>query len=139
MKVRKNGTLKLSKCDKRVGNFVLSVENGHYKLQDIGGLFSVRVSTALIAGRMIQECMGDAESSNFLHNYAAVMYNVACCVPDIEFLGELQKAVTECVNRHKDLYGLKEDISDEEDAKILREEVELAEAEEEVRKEEGLE
>lgn len=139
MKIRKDGTLKLSKGDKRVGNFVLSVENGHYKLQDIGGLFSIRVSTALVAGRMIQECMGDGESSAFLHNYAAVMYNVACCVPDIELLNELQNSVRECVNRHKEFYGLKEDLTKEEDDKILEEEVELAKAEEEVRKEEVLE
>ena len=75
----------------------------------------------------------------FLGNYAAVMYNTICCVPDVEFLTDLQGAVRDCLNRHKDLYGLKDDITEEEDAKILREEVELAEAEQEARKEEGLE
>lgn len=51
----------------------------------------------------------------------------------------MNKAVRECINRHKELYGIKEDLTDEEDAIILKEEQELHEAEEEVRKEEGLE
>ena len=138
MKVTKKGKVKLETGDRRVGNFVYHREKAHYKLQDIGGLFSVRVSNALMAGVMISEVMDDGGEA-FLGNYAATVYNFACCVPDVEFLGAVNAAVRDCINRHKDLYGLKEDITDEEDAKILREEFELHEAEEEVRKEEGLE
>jgi len=137
MKVKK-GKLKLERGDRRVGNFVYSREREHCKLQDIGGLFSFRVSDALMAGQMIHSVMDDG-GEVFLGNYAAVMYNVICCVPDVEFLTDLQGAVRDCLNRHKDLYGLKDDLTDEEDAKILQEERELAEAEEEVRKEEGME
>lgn len=137
MKV-KNGKVKLEKGDRRVGNFVYSREKAHVKLQDIGGLFSFRVSDGLLAGRMMMEVLDDGGEA-FLGNYAAVMYNTICCVPDVEFLTALQTAVRDCLNRHKDLYGLKDDLTDDEDAKILKEEVELAEAEEEVRKEEGLE
>lgn len=137
MKV-KRGKVKLEKGDRRVGNFVYHREPAHYKLQDIGGLVSVRISNALLAGRMIAEVMDDG-GENFLHNYAASVYNVMGCVPDVEFLGELNKCVRECINRHKELYGIKDDLTEAEDAIILKEERELAEAEAEVRKEEGLE
>ena len=137
MKVKK-GKVKLEKGDRRVGNFVYSREKAHVKLQDIGGLFSFRVGEQLLAGQMLMSVIDDGGEA-FLGNYAAVMYNTICCVPDVEFLTALQGAVRDCLNRHKDLYGIKEDITEEEDAKILREEVELAEAEAEARKEEGLE
>lgn len=137
MKVKK-GKVKLEKGDRRVGNFVYSREKAHVKLQDIGGLFSFRVGEQLLAGQMLMSVLDDG-GENFLGNYAAVMYNTICCVPDVEFLTALQGAVRDCLNRHKDLYGLKDDLTEEEDAKILREEVELAEAEAEARKEEGLE
>ena len=138
MKVTKKGQVKLEKGDRRVGNFVYHREKAHYKLQDIGELISVRLSYGLMAGRMIAEVMDDG-GENFLHNYAASLYNVLGCVPDVEFLGALNKCVRECINRHKELYGIKDDLTDEEDAVILKEEQELHEAEEEVRKEEGLE
>jgi len=138
MKVTKKGKVKLETGDRRVGNFVYHREKAHYKLQDIGGLFSLRVSNALLAGVMISEVMDDG-GENFLGNYAATMYNVLCCVPDAELMAELNKSVVACVNRHKDLYGVKDDITAEEDAKILKEELELHEAEVEARKEEGLE
>lgn len=136
MKVKK-GKVKLEKGDRRVGNFVYSREKNHYKLQDIGAMFSLRVSDMLLAGRMMSEVMDDGGEA-FLSNYAAVMWNVICCVPDVELMGDLNKAVRDCLNRHKDLYGLKEDLTDEEDAQILKEEFELHDAEEEVRKEEGM-
>ena len=137
MKV-KRGKVKLEKGDRRVGNFVYHRESGHYKLQDIGGVMSIRVSNVLLAGRMISEVFDDG-GENFLANYATTMYNVIGCVPDVEYLTALHKCAVDCINRHKDLYGVKDDISAEEDAVILREERELAEAEAEVRKEEGLE
>jgi hypothetical protein len=138
MKVTKKGKVKLETGDRRVGNFVYHREKAHYKLQDIGGLMSLRVSNTLMAGVMMSEIMDDG-GENFLGNYAATMWNLICCVPDIELMADVHKAVTACLNRHKDLYGLKEDLSAEEDAKILREEMELHEAEVEARKEEGLE
>ena len=49
-----------------------------------------------------------------------------------------QKAAVACVNRHKEFYGIKDDVTAEEDAAIVKEEKELEEAVEEARKELGI-
>ena len=61
------------------------------------------------------------------------MFNVLSCVPDAEFFDALNKASVDCVNRHKDLYGIKENIGKEEDDAILSEQKELNEAMEELK------
>jgi len=132
------GKVKLERGDVRVGNFVIHTENEHYKIQDINSVFSVRASIITPIGQLIKAALenlkgGDENSERFLHDYCAVFYNVLSVAPDYEFLGAIQKASVDCLNRHKDMYGIKDDISKEEDDRILKEEVELAEAEREAR------
>lgn len=121
-----------------MGNFVIHTENDHYKIQDINSTFSVRAAIITPIGQLIKAALvnlkgGDENSESFLHDYCAVFYNVLSVAPDYEFLGAIQKAAVDCLNRHKDMYGIKDDISKEEDDRILKEEVELAEAEREAR------
>lgn len=132
------GKVKLERGDVRVGNFVIHTENEHYKIQDINSVFSVRASIITPIGQLIKAALvnlkgGDENSERFLHDYCAVFYNVLSVAPDYEFLTDIQKASVDCLNRHKDMYGIKDDISKEEDDRILKEEVELAEAEKEAR------
>lgn len=142
MKVSKKGTLKLEKKDTRFGNFVVSEENGYFKMQDIGGVVSFRVRGDIAIGRMIGIMLdsskkGDDNSKVFLENYITMFWNLHCSIVDYEFMTEVLESSTKCINRHKDVYGIKDDITANEDAQILDEVKEMTEVEEMAKKEEG--
>ena len=56
--------------------------------------------------------------------------------PILQFFLDIDKACVACVNRHKEFYGIKEDITPEQDKEILEESKEVYEAIEELKKEE---
>ena len=119
-----------------MGSFIFHAEKDHYKLTDINGVFSVRVSGYTTIGVMMRAALdAPKENETFLHNYAAVMYNSLSAVPDMEFLAAVNDAAVEAVERHKDMYGIQEEIGEERDAEILQEEKELEEATHEARME----
>jgi len=143
MKITKKGRVKLERGDIQVGNFIIHTEKNHFKVQDINEVFSLRVAGMIPVGQMIKACVaniegGDNNCEKFIHDYASVMYNVLCAAPDVDFLKDVNEAAVGCVNRHKEMYGIKEDITFEEDNEIVKEEQALAEAMEEVKKEEGI-
>lgn len=136
MKTTRKGKVKLQRGDVQVGNFIFHAEKDHYKLTDISGVFSVRVSGYTTIGVMMRAALDSPkEHETFLHNYAAVMYNVLSAVPDMEFLASVNDAAVSAVERHKEMYGVTDDVGEERDAEILREERELDEAERAVRME----
>lgn len=120
MRVSKDGRLKLSKDERQVGNFVVKNEENHFKISDINGSMTHRVSKELNIGRFLEEAWKHKES-NFLANYSALVWVFSNTVTDPQFFLDIDKACRECINRHKDLYGIKEDISDVEDNSILEE------------------
>lgn len=124
-----NGKVKLDKRDVRIGNFVYTIEPDHIKIQDISLTITHRINRHIAKGQLLEMMLEDAgKYKNDLHNYATLMYNFLCTVPDVTFYEDINKAVLDCINRHKDVYGIKEDITPAEDAKILQEEKELHEA-----------
>ena len=128
-----NGKIKLDKRDIRVGNFVYTLEPDHIKIQDISLTITHRILRHIAKGQLLEMMLKDPKKyENDLHNYATIMYNLLCAVPDVNFYEDLNKAVLSCVNRHKDIYGIKDDITPEADAKILQEEKEMHEAVEEI-------
>lgn len=136
MRTTRKGRVKLQRGDVQVGSFIFHAEKDHYKLTDINGVFSVRVSGYATIGVMMRAAL-DAPKDNetFLHNYAAVMYNALSAVPDMEFLAAVNDAAVAAVERHKDMYGIQDEIGEERDAEILQEERELEEATHEARME----
>ena len=84
-----------------------------------------------LVGQMLENAIKQ-KNDTFLHNYAAMIYYLNGVVPDQQFMTEVIKAAEACLKRHPELYGMKE-VSDEEDARIVQEEKELKEFEEEVR------
>ena len=119
-----------------MGNFIFHAEKDHYKLTDINGVFSVRVSGYATIGVMMRAALDSPkDNETFLHNYAAVMYNALSAVPDMEFLAAVNDAAVAAVERHKDMYGIQDEIGEERDAEILQEERELEEATHEARME----
>lgn len=135
MKTTKDGKLKLSKDERQVGNFVYKNEPEHIKICDINSQMTHRVGKHLNIGRFLEMGLKEKDD-NSLTNYATLLWLFSNILPDVEFVKDINKACTDCVNRHKDFYGIKEDITPEEDKEILKESKEVYEAIEELKKEE---
>ncbi len=135
-----NKTIKLGPNDIRCGNLIYHDEPQFIKLVDVAGYFSYRISKFIPRGQILMIAMQQAEKDpsqmRYLENHAVVTFNAMTCVPDQQFFLEQNASAVNCINRHKDIYGVKEEILEKEDAQILQEERELAEAMEEAKKEE---
>ena len=136
MKTTKDGKLKLSKDERQIGSFIYKKEAEHIKITDINGGVTHRISRKmLMSGRLLDIQLSNKETT-FLHNYATMVYNFSGILPDEEFMVAVNNACIACINRHKEFYGIKEDILSQEDEKILQEAKETIEALEELNKEE---
>lgn len=120
MRVGKDGKLKLSKDERQVGNFVIKNEETHMKICDINGNMTHRVSKMFNIGKYLEEAWNRKETT-FLENYAALVWVFSNTVSDAQFFDDIDNACRSCIMRHKDLYGIKEDISEIEDNSILEE------------------
>lgn len=107
--------------DRIYGGFKFHVEPDHIKVCTPSDMVSWRVSRDSIAGRIIEIGIDDNDE-NGLHNYAAVMHYALSIAPDVDFLTQVIDAANACIERHKELYPSKPDISKEEDDKIVEEE-----------------
>ena len=76
------------------------------------------------------------KKDQYLANYAAMTWLYSNIVTDEQFFLDIDKACVACVNRHKEFYGIKEDITPEQDKEILEESKEVYDAIEELKKEE---
>ena len=132
MKTTKDGKLKLSKDERQIGNFVWKNEAEHIKITDINSNLSHRVSKQLNVGRMLEIALKE-KHDNYLGNYAAMVWLFSNIVTDEQFFVDIDNACVACVNRHKDFYGIKEDITPERDKEILEEARETYEAIEELK------
>ena len=135
MKAGKDGKLKLSKGERQIGNFVWKNEAEHIKITDINSNLSHRVSKTLNIGRMLEMALKERHD-NYLGNYASMVWLFSNIVTDEQFFLDIDKACVDCVNRHKEFYGIKEDIIPEQDKEILQEAKETYDAIEELKKEE---
>ena len=135
MKTTKDGKLKLSKDERQIGNFVYKNEPEHIKICDINSQMTHRVAKHINIGRMLEMALKE-KKDQYLANYAAMTWLYSNIVTDEQFFLDIDKACVDCVNRHKEFYGIKEDITPEADNEILEESKEVYEAIEELKKEE---
>ena len=135
MKTTKDGKLKLSKDERQIGNFIYKNEPEYIKICDINSQMTHRVAKHLNIGRMLEMALKEKQD-NYLANYAAMTWLFSNIVTDEQFFLDIDKACVDCVNRHKDFYGIKEDITPEQDKEILEESKEVYDAIEELKKEE---
>lgn len=135
MKVGKDGKLKLSKDERQIGNFIYKNEADHIKVMDINSAVTHRVGKHLNIGRMLEMALKERKD-NWLENYASMLWLFSNIVTDEQFFLDIDKACVDCVNRHKDFYGIKDDITTEQDAEILQEAKETYEAIEELKEKE---
>lgn len=134
MKVSKDGKLKLAKNERQIGNFILKNEEHYMKVTDINSQMSHRVSKLLNIGRFLEMAYKEKANEN-IHTYMALLWMFSNVIPDVEFAKDINNACVACINRHKEFYGIKEDISTEEDAEILREAEETYDAVEKLKEE----
>ena len=135
MKIGKDGKLKLSKDERQIGNFIYKNEPEHIKICDINSQMTHRVAKHLNIGRMLEMALKEKQD-NYLANYAAMTWLFSNIVTDEQFFMDIDKACVACINRHKEFYGIKEDITPEQDKEILEESKEVYDAIEELKKEE---
>ena len=135
MRTTKDGKLKLSKDERQIGNFIYKNEPEYIKICDINSQMTHRVAKHLNIGRMLEMALKERKDQ-YLANYAAMTWLFSNIVTDEQFFLDIDKACVDCVNRHKDFYGIKEDITTEEDAEILQEAKETYEAIEELKEKE---
>lgn len=119
MKTNKDGKIKLEPGEYRSGNFVYKREGTHVKIIDINSQMSHRMACHLNVARLLNEAL-TLKSDNFLHEYASMLWLFSNVVPDRDFMREINDACVACINRDKELYGIKEDISKSEDDRILQ-------------------
>ncbi len=124
MKVGKDGKLKLSKDERQIGNFIYKDEAEHIKISDINSMITHRVSKHLNIGRMLEMAFKERKDT-YLGNYAAMLWNFSNIVTDEQFFMDIDRVCVGCVNRHKEFYGIKEDITAEADKEILDESIEV--------------
>ena len=110
-------------------------EENHIKICDINSQMTHRVAKHLNIGRMLEMALKERQDT-YLANYAAMTWLFSNIVTDEQFFLDIDKACVDCVNRHKEFYGIKEDITKEKDDEILQETKETIEAIEELKKEE---
>ena len=134
-----NGKLKLAANERRLGNFVIKLEENHVKLSDINSLFTHRVARGIPVGQFLEmaykDIRKDEAKAKGVGNWIAVMFTVFSVIPDVEFLEAVFEASRACMERHPEAYGAPVgDVSDEEDAKIIQEVKEMKEFEEDFKK-----
>ena len=120
MKTTKDGKLKLSKDERQIGNFIYKDEPGYIKISDINSAMTHRVSKHLNIGRLLEMALKES-SDNYLANYASMTWLYSNIVTDEQFFMDINKACVDCVERHKEFYGIKDDIAPETDKEILDE------------------
>ena len=120
MKTTKEGRLKLAKGERQIGNFIYKDEPGYIKISDINSAMTHRVSKHLNIGRLLEMALKE-RSDNYLANYASMTWLYSNIVTDEQFFMDINKACVDCVERHKEFYGIKDDIAPETDKEILDE------------------
>lgn len=120
MKTTKEGRLKLAKGERQIGNFIFKNEPGYIKISDINSAMTHRVSKHLNIGRLLEMALKE-RSDNYLANYASMTWLYSNIVTDEQFFMDINKACVDCVERHKEFYGIKDDIAPETDKEILDE------------------
>lgn len=135
MKTTKDRKLKLTKGERQIGNFIFKNEPEYIKISDINSAMTHRVSKHLNIGRLLEMALKE-RSDNYLANYASMTWLYSNIVTDEQFFMDINKACVDCVERHKEFYGIKDDITPEQDKEILNEVQGAQEAIEELKEKE---
>lgn len=134
MKEKKVKKRRLSKGEIQVGGFLIKNEDAYIKISDASGYMSHRVSKFLNIGKMLEMAL-EEKQTQYLENYCALVWAFSNVVTDPQYFLDIDRACVDCINRHKDYYGIKEDIGYDEDRQILVEQKEVLEEIEKLKEE----
>lgn len=123
---RVNGRLKLEKRDRQVGNFVITDEENHYKVQDINGQINHRFGKRTMIGRALAIMMAEGHEK-FLSVWLSVTMLSFSVVPDSEFLSDVLNASNACIERHRKDFYVADAETGGDNEKILMEQKKLHE------------
>ena len=126
MKV-KDGKLSLGKNDTQVGNFVISKEKMHFKMQDINGYWSTRVAFMHPMYMLIDECL-KVRNKEYLEAVVKILYAISTTPPDVQMIQALYDAYTALCER------MKAKMEPADDEKELQRAEEMLKTREEIKK-----
>ena len=131
---KKTGKIKLDAKDTRIGNFVVSVEPEHIKIQDINSVYIIRYSKRMPMGIWLGNLleMGE-EGLNSIKTWIAVMWSLLSVSPDNELVRDILLASNDALKRHPDWYGYQMTDDDKANEEAAKEVKEMKEFEEEVK------
>ena len=134
MKKTNSGEVRLAQNERRIGNYFIKDYEKSISLSDLGGVMMFRVSKSMPIGIWLHNLYerNDEAAIGSIHAYVATFWSVLSVVPDDQYLQVLLGGAKDCLERHKDWYGIK-DADDSEDAHVIEEERELAEFVEKVK------
>lgn len=121
----KDGKLSLGKRDIQVGNFVLSKEKMHFKMQDINGYWSTRVAFMHPMYMLLEECV-KAGNKDYIEAIAKILYAVSTISPDGKMLQGLYDTYSQQVERMKEK-GMITEKEDNENLEMTKKALEAKE------------
>lgn len=115
-----------------VGNFVIERDDMRVIVRDVQDTVRWEVPTTIAKGQYLDMACTIMEAegldAGFLHAICATAMNFLCCIPDPDLLFDVQEAVLRCIDRHKDIYGIEDEVDPAKDAEDLRDAMETVEA-----------
>ena len=145
MKVR-NGKAVCEKGEVRVGNFFVKVEgSGMVKITEMSSLMVHRVSTDLPIGALLASAVEEG-SEEYLHVYCAMMWLCSTVVPivrtgadgeEYNFWEEIFGVLSRAADQEREVYGVKDAPSEEEEKETIEGLKDAVELEEEIKNLEG--
>lgn len=124
----KKADVKLGKNDIRLGNFILTKEEHHYKMRDVAGMWSLRVGRFMAAFIVIEECL-KMKNMKYIESLCVLLYAITTSAPDVEMVQDLHKAYMSFIDRMKSAPA-----SAEEDQEALKDVERMHSAKESIKK-----
>lgn len=117
----KDGKLILEEGDIQVGNFIFSQDDNFIYLQDINeaAFFKLRKMSSTAAQYIEILLKDEKKNETALGLEAATAYLYLTTVKDSQCIEKIINSLAECINRHKDLFNIRENISEEENKQII--------------------
>lgn len=97
-----------------VGGFRVRVTDDRVSVRGVGGGASFSVGRGTPKGALLEMMMSEESHKEGLKGILAVTWNCLSVVPDMEFLKAVNGACVACMERHRELYGSKVGLTDEE-------------------------
>jgi hypothetical protein len=97
-----------------VGGFRVRVTDDRVSVRGVNGGASFSVSRFSPKGALLEMMTSEESHKEGLKGILAVTWNYLSVVPDMEFLKAINEACVTCMERHRELYGSKVGLTDEE-------------------------